>query len=76
MWDVGHGLGAARDDDGGVAGHDCLGAEYDGLQAGGTDFVDGGADCSDREGGVECALTCWVLTEAGQKDSYVSSVSC
>lgn len=40
-----HGFGTSCDDDLCVAGHDRLGSEDDGFEAGSADFVDGGADC-------------------------------
>lgn len=60
---VGHGLGTASNDDGGVAGHDCLGTEDNGFEAGGADLVDGCADCGVREGGAYGTLAGRVLAE-------------
>lgn len=59
---VGHGFGTTSDDDIGVAGHDGLGTEDNGLQAGGADLVNGGADGGVRETGIDGALTGGVLT--------------
>lgn len=64
MRDVGHGLCAAGEDDGGGAGEDGLGAEGDGFERGGADFVDGGAGGAVWEGGGEGALTGGVLADA------------
>ena len=61
MRHVGHGFGAAGDDDGGGAGLDGLRAEDYGFQARGADFVDCGADCAGGEGGVEGDLAGGVL---------------
>lgn len=58
---VGHGFGAAGDDAGGGACHDGLGAEDDGFEAGGADFVDGRAGDGVGEAGVQSALSGGVL---------------
>lgn len=71
---VGHGFGAAGDDHVGVAGHDGLGTEDDGFDAGGADFVYGGADCAVVEAGAECALAGWVLANAEDGVSYAGAV--
>lgn len=59
---VGHGLSTTGHDDVGVAGHDGLGTEDDGLQARGADLVDGGADGGVRETSIDGALARGVLT--------------
>lgn len=61
--DVGHGFRTASHDDGGVAGHDCLGREDKGLGSGSADFVHGGADGGICETGVDGALAGGVLAE-------------
>jgi len=63
---VGHGFGAASYYRRGVAGHDCLGSKNDGLEAGGTDFIDGGADYRVREAGANRTLSGGILAETGQ----------
>ena len=61
---VGHGLGAAGNDDVGVTGHDSLSAESDSFDSRGADFVDGGADGRGFEAGAEGTLASRVLAEA------------
>lgn len=70
---VGHGFGAACDDDGRVAGHDVLGADDDGFEAGGADFADGRADDGVGEAGIESALPDGGLTETGEEGILVSA---
>jgi len=65
VWGVGHGFGAAGDDDVGAGGHDGLGAEDHGFDGGGADFVEGGADGGVGEAGVEGTLAGGVLAETG-----------
>ena len=65
MGHVGHGLGAAGYDGGGIAGHDCLGCEDDGFEARGAYFVDGGADGGFREAGANGTLSGRVLANTG-----------
>ena len=60
---VGHGFGAASDDDRGVARHDGLGGEDDGFCARGADFVDGGANGGVAKAGIDSTLSCRVLAE-------------
>lgn len=48
-----------------VAGHDGLCSQDNGFHAGGTHFVDGGADGGFREAGADCALAGGVLAQAG-----------
>lgn len=61
---VRHGLSATSNNDIGVSGHDGLGTENDGLQAGGADLVDGGADGGIREASADSALAGRVLSNA------------
>lgn len=68
MGGVGHGLGAAGNDDVGVAGDDRLGTENDGLQSGGADLVDGCAGDGFGEATADGALAGWGLAEAGWED--------
>lgn len=65
---VGHALGAASDDDVGIAANDGLGGEGDGLDGGGADLVDGGSDGGLREAGVDGALSGGVLAQVGLQD--------
>lgn len=65
---VGHALGAASDDDIGVAAHDGLGSEGNGLDGGSADLVDGGRDGGLREAGVDGALSGGVLAQVGLED--------
>ncbi len=51
--DVGHGLGAAGEDDVGAAAADAVGRERDGLQAGGAVAVDGHGGGGDGQAGAE-----------------------
>lgn len=64
--DVGHGLGAAGYDAGGVAGHDGLGGEDDGFGARGAHLVYGGADGRFGEAGVHGALAGRVLAKTAE----------
>lgn len=75
MRDVGHGFGAAGDDDGGAARLDRLGAEDDGFEARGADFVDGRADGAGGEGCVDGALAGGVLAQTGWRVLGVGSGS-
>ena len=61
--DVGHGLGSAGHDDGGVARHYCLSAKYDRFKARGTDFVYGCRDGGGFKIGVDGALAGRILTQ-------------
>ena len=63
MRGVGHGFGAAGYDAGCCACHYGLGAQDDGFEGGGADFVDGGADDGVGDAGVEGGLAGGVLAE-------------
>jgi hypothetical protein len=67
VWCVGHALSATSHDDGGVAGHDGLGTEDDGLHARSADLVDGCADDAFRETSVDRALPGRGLAETESK---------
>lgn len=67
---VGHGLGTTSNDNVGGAGEDGLSGKDDGLDAGGADLVDGGADDGLLETSSKGALTSRVLAEAAQGQRY------
>ena len=48
-----HGFGAAGDDDFGIAEHDAFGSHGDGLQAGGTEAIDGHGGTLDGQSGAQ-----------------------
>ena len=75
VWHVGHGLGPAGDDDGGLAGLDLRRGEHDGLHARGAHFVDRRGRDGGEEGGVQRALASGVLAETveRQKEGIVSA---
>jgi hypothetical protein len=62
---VGHGFGTASDDNVCIAGYDCLGAEDQGFDGGGADFVHSGCDGGLGEASTEGDLAGRVLSEAG-----------
>ena len=69
---VGHGLGAAGDDDGGGAEHDVLGAEDDGLERRSADLVHGGGNDGLGEASAEGGLASRALSEASRQGKSVS----
>ena len=71
---VGHGFGAAGDNAGSVACHDCLGGEDDGFGAGSADFVHSGADGGVPEASVEGALAGRILTKAREGGSKLEAL--
>lgn len=69
---VGHGLGAAGDDNRGVARYDGLGAEDDGLETRGAHLVHAGADYGVGDAGADGTLSGGCLAETGGKKWVVS----
>jgi hypothetical protein len=65
---VGHGLGAASDDNMVDAEHNVLGAEYDGLEGRGTHLIDSSADGGRGETSAEGALAGRALSQVGGQD--------
>ena len=73
MWHVGHGFGATSYNCRSVAGHYGLSGKDDGLEGGGADFVDRGADSRVWHARLDGTLAGRILAEAGYVQ-YRSSV--